>query len=605
MNRRERIAMLVSQRGVLAVTTPLLIMLIILFTVLLLDGARLYAVKREMQAVANAAAMAAAEVAQACGGEPIGSESTRNDRIVASANAAAVAQGMNRIGGNLSDVQAGTLASADDRVLGFRPVVNSIDESNAVRVVFRASQPISLLLPAQFADINMEATAVARREVIATVSVSGSTAVIGGSEGNAGLLGDLLGAILGGNGFRLDATDIRSLANATFVLGDFLAALEVDNLLGAVDQIVGADELLRAILAGLDNGVGSTGVALDNLLEASGLITTDVRLGDIINLVGSIPPSSETRVPVYDTIVALALNVIEGQLINVPINANINVAGLLDAKVGLLVGQAPSVVIGPARFHPNGDPLVSFDVADVSLSLLITARVLGLADIDVPLLVNAGGGSGHLDYAGCASGASNDVVLGFEVQSRAATISTDRVSDSTGLIEESEIRATVLPAFSSVIPTLVVSGKLRGVSIASHTGIQQGFVVYNLHDREPRNLDFGSDLSMSSLNGVLNLQVELETRQNCRPLDLACLLGGVLGPVLELVNGALDALDDLLEDAVLGLVSDILNNVLGPLLKSLGLNVGGMTIEVTDATQTGVALIDCSIMPCDIIIEEE
>ena len=110
---------------------------------------------------------------------------------------------------------------------------------------------------------------------------------------------------------------------------------------------------------------------------------------------------------------------------------------------------------------------------------------------------------------------------------------------------------------------------------------------------------------MSSLNGALNLQIEIETRQNCRPLDLACLLNGVLGPILELVNGALDALDDLLESAVLGLVGDILNNVLGPLLKSLGLNIGGMTIEVKNASQAGVALIDCSIMPCDVIIEEE
>ena len=57
MNRRERIVGSSRQRGVLAVTTPLLVVLIILFTVLLLDGARLYAVKREMQTVANAAAV--------------------------------------------------------------------------------------------------------------------------------------------------------------------------------------------------------------------------------------------------------------------------------------------------------------------------------------------------------------------------------------------------------------------------------------------------------------------------------------------------------------------------------------------------------------------
>src|SRR5690606_9306890 len=42
--------------------------LILFLTVLLLDGARLYAVKRQMQSVANSAAIAAAGEAQACGG---------------------------------------------------------------------------------------------------------------------------------------------------------------------------------------------------------------------------------------------------------------------------------------------------------------------------------------------------------------------------------------------------------------------------------------------------------------------------------------------------------------------------------------------------------
>src|SRR5690606_17846159 len=171
---------------------------------------------------------------------------------------------------------------------------NSIDESNAVRVVYALTAPISLLAPTQVGSVDMETTAVARREVVATVSASGSTAVIGGDDETAGLPGTLLGSILtGGGSFALDATDIRSLANATFVLGDFLEDIGVAGLLNAVDQTVPADALLRGILAGLDDGAGMAGGAIDDLLAASGLINTNVRLGDVINLVGNIPYPEE------------------------------------------------------------------------------------------------------------------------------------------------------------------------------------------------------------------------------------------------------------------------------------------------------------------------
>lgn len=57
-----------SQQGALIFATPLLLVLLFFFVVLLIDGARIFSVRSEMQAVVNAAATAAADEAQSCGG---------------------------------------------------------------------------------------------------------------------------------------------------------------------------------------------------------------------------------------------------------------------------------------------------------------------------------------------------------------------------------------------------------------------------------------------------------------------------------------------------------------------------------------------------------
>src|SRR5690606_15851423 len=88
-SRREGESKMKRQRGALTVITPLIILLVILFSALALDGARLYAMRGQMQSIANAAATAAADAAQACGGGPI----TLAD-IQSSADSAARAQGM-------------------------------------------------------------------------------------------------------------------------------------------------------------------------------------------------------------------------------------------------------------------------------------------------------------------------------------------------------------------------------------------------------------------------------------------------------------------------------------------------------------------------------
>ena len=71
------------QRGALTFIVPLIMVTIVLFGTLAIDGARLYSLRQEMQSQVNAAATAAADAAQACGGENVTAETIRQRGLAA------------------------------------------------------------------------------------------------------------------------------------------------------------------------------------------------------------------------------------------------------------------------------------------------------------------------------------------------------------------------------------------------------------------------------------------------------------------------------------------------------------------------------------------
>lgn len=562
------------------------------------DGARLYAQQRVLQQQADAAALAATQGAHACGGVSAGPASPCN--LVATE----AARGNFSDAYSCEDVQVGVLETNEEKLLEFRP--STFEASNAVKVTLRRTVPRSMLLPGRIVGkAVLTATSAAKKEIVATVSASGITAQIGGDNGdrNAGLLGELLGGLLrAGSSFKLDATDIRSLESATFDIGVFLQALGVADVLGAANKPVGADKLLEAVLVGLDEGLGGAADILDDIISKSEVLSTDIVLGDVVRIVGSAPPQ-DIQLPVYDTLVSLVLGLYEGR-ISQPINIGLGIDDLVKAELRLKVGQAPAVVVGPARFDP--EPFVVFDVADITLSVVVLVDVLGLARVEIPLLVDTGGGEGFLRYAECASGMTNDVKFGFSIQPKAVTISTDKFSD--GGVESSEISLSVLPAFQEIIPTISINGKVPPLAIGegelSDESVEPEVIDYNLNARGVASVTTGSDLSISAVDGLFELTVNINfSTPGCAPLDIIChvnnALANVLKPVLDIANVGLEQLAGALEDLVEDLVGEVLANVLHPILASLGVHVGGMSVSVLDASQQGAVLISCSNESCN------
>lgn len=585
------------QRGVLMVTTPLLMLLIVLLGALALDGARLYSLRAEMQSVANTAATAAANLAQACGGRSVDQDGWEGSLAIQAENV--VKEKLNRLGGSLS-VTPGIVESDGDKVLGFRPYSATVSETNAVRVVYEIlNAPVSSLLPEWFGTVDMKAVAVAKKEVVATISAAGSTAIVGGSGENAGLLGTLLGQILGVSDFALDATSIESLAKTTFNLGKFLKDIGVAGGLVAVNDLVGVNDILHGVLAGLESG-SSAAATIQSLLEDSGLVKTNVRLDEVIKLVSGVEYPDETPVPVYDTVVALALNTLSG-VVDVSRNVNIGLGDALQLDLSLSVNTPPSVAVGPARMTDDGVPMTSFNAADIVIGLVIKTELLGLLDVTIPLLVETGGGKGYLDSAVCAAGSANNTVFMVRAFPKIASVSTSLLHDD-GSTEVTGISAEILPGLGEVLLSLVVTASIPSLDIGkgSPNGVLLGPMDIDLYEQASQSETVTSELGLQLVKSEISqtLEINVETPENCGLLGLGCLIDDVLGPILDGLTGTLSAA---LEDGLLELVGNILNGLLAPLLSSLGLHLGGMTVSVTNASQGGVILLDCDAGDCDLI----
>ena len=592
------------QRGALIFITPMLMIIIIMLGALALDGARLYSLKTEMQGIANTAATIAVNDMQACSGNSIyqGDGWTGDSQVQS-----AVREDIERLGGSLS-VVPGLVESNEDKILGFRPAAEKYHSTNAVRVDYEIpGAPISSLFPGLFGTLDLKVTTVAKKEVIASISAAGATAIVGGGAGNAGLLGELLGQIFGLTAYTLDATSVESLAATTFQLGEFLDEVGVADGVTAVDDLVRADRLLKGILAGVDE-LSPAAIAIDNILQSdSAVLNTNVRLDEVLKLISDVQYPESTPVPVYDTVVALALNLVSG-VTNITRDVDIGLGKLLDVDLSLAVNEPPSVAVGPARVGSDGEPITSFSAADITLSLLVNTEIPGLLALRIPLIVETGGGSGFLDSARCASGVNNTATFSVRIQPKVATVSTAELLPD-GTKETASINATVLPALAPILTSVSIDAVIPALRIETpEDNVPLPPMTYDLYGqvKQSETLSSGAaiDLVKEKFDDVLTITLLTKDRE-CEWWQVLCGIGEALDGVLDVLNGLLGevtgALDDVLSEVVLKVLGDVLDLLVVPLLQSLGIHLGGMSVSVVGADQGGVVLLNCSANECDVI----
>ncbi len=571
------------QRGALTVITPLLMLLVILLGAMALDGARLFSLRKEMQSQVNAAATAAADAAQACGGRMISLSDMRQRAL-----AAARAQGFEG-GDDELIITPGLLEDVDENGGLIFQAADFIDQTNAVLVSYQRDVKISLLLPEDiFGTVSVNVNAAVRKEAVVTMSAAGSTAVVGG-----GLLGALLGAILGDSDYTLDPTSLSSLANTTVQLGELLNALGVNDVAGLL-PLSGQD--LANALSAISGAATPLGRMLDSVASTAGIET--IKVGDILSVVGEseVPPNSEF--PIYDVVISLVLNIVQSQqpgedgLLSLPLNiSNLNIPLLADIQtvdLALHVGEPPTVALGPARRGQDGEWVTRFYAPDITLVLVADARLLNvdlldvvslnLASVKVPLAVAVGGGKGELVAADCARGRINDAEVTVDLHRQVARVATGSVN-SLGDLEQEDIDARVGTLKLLGVPLLDPAIRLRA-----------GLDVFIPGEEKTVTFDPRYPLYCSRAQGCerrlweddgagldgLNLDVDVKEVR-------------LLGLDLEFL---LTPVTNLLEDLLNGVVSSLLKAIVNPLLQTLGIGLGGMSVTVSGVDQSNIQMVE-------------
>ncbi|RBP25050.1 putative membrane protein [Marinobacter pelagius] len=596
---------------------PLLIVLLLGITTLMIDSARLLSLRSEMQSQANAAATAAADQARACSG-PDASFLLMQNKALGAAQALGFSGDSSELNVQPGLVRPG-VGETDRLVFIEKDPASELDQTNAARVTYTRSERLSFLLPeALFEPVQLSVSAVARKEVVATVSAAGSTATV-----QNGLLGNLLGVVLGNPGYSLDATSLNSLSNTLLGVGDLLAALGVDTVVEMTNLPL--SEVLEAV-TGLVGGVASPlGAVVDDLVGAVGV--DELNAGAVFQVVGGAQVPADTNFPVYDFVTSVVLNSVKALnestagLASVTLDSdNSPVIGTLmdslvqpllgdiDLTLGLWVDEPPKIVIGPARMDANGEPLTTVASADIRLATdigiqlatseitgLLSALTLGIVDIDlledirVPLAVAVGGGEARLIGADCARGNDNTASFDFETQSSVADIQTGYLDTSSGVVEPADIEADLLKLRLSLLNII----DILNVGVCLNAGLQvelpkaETFTRLESYDLYCPDGQCESVLLSGSSDAPLQgLDVSLG------PVSLECdsdsgVLGTLKKPSEALVNGLLPPITGLVEVVT----RQVLGSVVSPLLSGLGADLGGMSVKVLSASQAGAQLV--------------
>lgn len=602
-----------SQRGALLFITPMIMVIVILLGVLALDGARLYSLRQEMQSQVNAAATAAADGTQTCGGPNVSME-----RIRARALVAARAQGFD---GDEKDliINAGVIESEDSEVLSFR-AESDLKQSNGLVVRLAYEEPISVLLPSSFGTVTVSAQSAVKKETFATFFTEAYTASI--DTNNALLLEAIFNAVLGGNDISLDGVSLSSLSDVVADLSGIVAYVASQTGLG-LDEVLNSEVPAYVVVGALRSAEGLSGGALkivDDVLDSTG-VNTNVKFSDVIRVVGNTGVPEGAGVPVLEVLNSLILNISQTPPLNGVIELDINpllgglgLGSLAGLSLELEIDKAPGIVVAPARIGmtENGlDWLGQAQGADITLRLDASVEIgdpsFSALTLKLPLELRTGSTKATLVSATCGSGSINSVDYTFQVEKSVLQLSTDVELIVLGAAEPQPV---CFPGVAEGICPIPPASSFQHQYTGPLTGIRYGDCCYpppsctGLIDINISSSSASGDSVPSNDLDFVDLPLRNFEAQS-RSIDVGT--GDVLGSSVSNLLGGINVesasiaclpMDSLLNltlnlvrPAVSGIVEPLSEYLLGPLLGSLGISLGKAEVNVIAAKQPAVQLL--------------
>ena len=481
--------------------------------------------KRELQKIADLAALAGASGPLSTFCDP--SESS-------AARVSATSNGL--LAGTLFSANVGkwTPSAVSGSSDGFSLTDKNSKEANACKV--SAKKVVPFLFIFSFKDNlarSVDATAIAKQlPQLAKITIRSTLLNI---DTNESILEPLLNGLLG-SAVKIDAVGWKGLAGSDIDLLRYINLLSTNLKVGNYEELLKTDVSVEFLLKAMIDLLEQESTAhtqilvLENLLSAVKVKPVTVKLAELLNLsTGLSDAALKTGLNALDLASALVF------LSNSKnaVDANITVPSLLsivDAKINIRVIEPPQWAIG----NPASDSIIA-KTSQVRLGIVTNANLLGLAELKLMLFVDVGSGSANVEGFSCAS-PNKELRIG--VASGALNLYTGKPYTR----ENTELKIIGVPV--PIVLNLKVEKRIPS---------QKYSPVPSLN-AEPmwRNFDLQENLGSLLLAGIVETVVNF-----LEPLEF------LLKPVLTLVLSPLGAL---------------LDAVLGPLLGLLGVKLGQVDV---------------------------
>lgn len=412
----------------------------------------------------------------------------------------------------------------------------------------------------------VQAQATAVRTDVAGLTAGTTALTLDGGAVN-GLLGGLLGVTVSGSavsyagllGARVDALDLlNAFAARAGAIGGTYGSLAGISL--GMSDVAAA---LAVALAG-GNATGSTGSAIAALaLLGPTLGTAPVRIGALMDVgpwsndqVGATPASALHAQMNAFLVITDSAQIRGGTLFGLPALSTTLPLGIGSAGITAAAISPPSQPF--FGFGPVGETVRTSQVR-IAVSLVLTAPLLGLYTVTLPLYVQVASGVAQVSAIACGAAPETDATVALLAQSGLADAYVGQVSptDLTSF--------ATTPAVGSA--TLVNVGGVLTITGFSHTALAS---------------------STSQTLTYTQPMIAAGTTQSVAATNLPSSLGQSLGGTnLQLRVTAVGLGVSAVTTAVQALLAPLLSGALDPLLNNL-LSAFGVRLGVMDVATTGV-----------------
>ncbi|HEY8355049.1 MAG TPA: TadG family pilus assembly protein [Methylophilaceae bacterium] len=530
------------QRGAIGLMGVLTLLIAILFAALAVDSGRLWLQQRKLQSIADIAAIEAAHTLSGCAGDAAG-------LLTAATAAAQNAAENNGFQGNLASspnlVRLGSVSTSG----GIREFVSG---NGASAVYVRATQevPSSLIAGGLFGDrimLSAEAVSLAASS-LAAFSAGSFTASLNSED--SVLLNALLGAILG-SPLNLGAIHYEGIAQTNIKLQDLLnVALDVGNYDELLNTGVQLSELLGLYVEAANRSGTADLQAIAAMQNIANVAVRNLRLtlGEVLAITTpSINEAANVSLNALSLITTSVLVANGKNAITLPLGINLGSIASINAMVTVI--EPPQIAVGPPA-GADGTMCTVAETAQIRISVPVLVNVLGLAKVDLALNVEVAQGSAGLLDIDSSDGTTS---VRIAAQPGIAAISLTNTAGNN-------------PARVSLIAGLIPLADI-GLNLPLQPPGSETLTFDMDHpvtDHLPQQASVSSGLG-GSLQNALGQKDTLEVK-----------LLGILN--LGLVN-------DVISLVVSPLLGEIGRVLLDPLLKLLGIRLGGLDISLESVQQ--------------------